>query len=157
MALSLDLGTDKIKVISRRDAAVNCSVEEYNAYLKDLDESRLQLSAGVEPTRFHLRKILPYEAVQKIKNEQVSVKANAQTRDVRDLNVEMKMGYTLEELRAALIDVENPGMPQLNFRKDGDNMASKELIALLDAYGIADELHTAFTHASKGAQVDKKK
>jgi hypothetical protein len=156
MALVLDMGSDNISVISRRDASVNCTIDEYNAYLKDLDESRLNLIADVEPTRFVMRKVLPYAAVQKIKNEQVSFKADVGAQNVNDVNVNMKMGYVLEELRAALVDVKNPGMPQLHFRKDGDGLAAKELISLLNAYGIADELHAAFQSAIENS-VSKKK
>ena len=147
MALTLDLGSDNIEIISRRDAAVGCDAQTYMEYLRDLDETRLQLKESVEPTRFVMRKILPYGATQRIKNEQVSVKAQANMKTVDDLNVEMKMGYILEELRAALVDVKNPGMPQLHFRKDSDGLASKDLIALLNAFGIADELHTAWQAA----------
>lgn len=154
MALVLEI-KETIEVISRRDDAVGCDAEAYKDYLDGLDETKLQLKEGVEPTRFVLRKILPYAIKQRLKNDQLSMRANSNAKTADDMSVEVRMGYVLDEIRAALLDVKNPGIPELKFEKDSDGLASKKLVSLLESYGIMDELHTAFAKATS-ALVPKK-
>lgn len=135
MALVLEVGRDTIEVISSKDEAIQCDAEAYAKYLDCLDESLLALAPGLEPTRFVMRKVLSYGMSQKIRTEQAGIGA--------DGKIEVKLGFILDEIRASLIDVKNPGSSQLQFKKDSDGYASKDLVALLDHVGIANELYAA--------------
>lgn len=148
MGLSLQ-SAETFKIVSRRDDSVGCDEATYSQYLKTLDESLLELKTESNPTRFVLRKVLPFAARQRIKNEQISYKGGS--------DVEIRMGFVMEEMRAALVGVENAGSPNLEYKKENDGLASKELIAVLDAYGILDELYLAYQAQSRVDSVDKKK
>lgn len=148
MALVLDMGKDTLEVISSKDEAVTVDGEVYGKYLETLDESLLCLKPGVEPTRFVLKKVLSYGMSQKIKTEQAGLN--------EDGKVSIRMGYILDEVRASLVDVKNPGSAMLTFKKDSDGAASKDLVALLEQAGIANELYAARQAALKGGGVQKK-
>lgn len=160
MALSLDIGKDTIEVVSSKDDALGITKDEtlmldgkevldedgkpktiYGAYLESLDETLLRLKT--EPTRFVMRKLLGYGAAQKIKTQQAGLNAEGK--------VEVRMGYIMDEIRAALVGVTNPGSPSLEFKRDSDGQASKELVCLLEATGIANELYAARQGAVKVA------
>lgn len=147
MALFLDVGRDSIEVISSKDESVTADADAYSKYLDTLDEALLCLKDGVEPTRFVLRKLLSYGMSQKIKTEQAGLNEHGK--------VEIRMGYILDDVRASLIDVKNPGSDLLKFKRDSDGYASKELVALLEGAGIANELYAARQAAIKGG-VSKK-
>lgn len=152
MALIIDSTAATISVVVSKDSAVNCTEEEYDEYLKDLDESHLCLDG--EPTRFVLRKNLPYEASQRVMDAQASyVKGQ----------VKMQMSYVLEEVRASLIDIVNPSdLPkekQLVYKRHSDGLCSKEIIGLLQSYGVLMDLYRArsnFASGPKGDVVKKK-
>lgn len=148
MALVLEFGKENIEVISSKDEAVTCDAQTYAEYLETLDEGLLGLKPDCQPTRFVLRKILSFGMAQKIKTEQAGVNA--------DGRIEIRFGFTLDDVRAALIDVKNPGSPAIQFKKDADGYASKELIALLDQIGIANELYAARQAAIKSNGSPKK-
>lgn len=145
MALSLSGDGEVVEVVSSRDEAVTCDYDSYQEYLRTLDESLLALKQDVSPTRFVLKKTLPYAAAQRIKNQQLGYK---------DGDVEVRLGFILEEVRTALSDIKNPGTG-LEYKKDGDGGASKNLIEKLEAAGIVQELYTARQTAMKSA-VSKK-
>lgn len=141
MALVLDFGKDTIEVISSKDEAVSCDAETYQRYLESLDEGLLGLRPDCLPTRFVMRKLLSFGMAQKIKSEQAGVNQEGR--------IEIKFGFTLDDVRAALIDIKNPGSDKIAFKKDSDGYASKELIAVLDQVGIANELYAARQAAIK--------
>lgn len=151
MTLSLDLERGTVGVVCSKDSAIGIDDEErraevYAEYLSDLDEDRLQLTG--EPTRFLLSKVLPYKAVKQIKNEQMAYS---------DGKADVRLGFILEEVRAALVGVENPGIPELAFKKDSDGLASRRLLETLEAAGIVNELYAARQGAvAKKATVGKK-
>lgn len=146
MAIAIDLSKKNIEVISSKDEAVQCSAEEYAEYLKTLDDAILNLKPDVNPTRFVLRKELPYDAAKVIKAEQASYVAG---------EVEVNMGHAFEVVRYALIDIKNPGGDELKFVKES-GYASRELVAKLDYLGILDELYAAHKHSGQAASVKKK-
>ena len=127
MAIKINSALDIFKVISRQDEALpeDLSEEEFELYQSTLDETLLRLKG--EPTRFVMRRTLPYGAQQEITNQQVKVG--------RDGKPQVNFGFMLEEVRCSLIDIENPAdIPQeekVEFKRDGDGFASKELIAKL--------------------------
>lgn len=147
MALILDSGKETIKVIASRDGAITSGDEGYKVYQETLDEVALGLKG--EPTRFVLRKTLSFDGGQKIKTEQAGV-------DPATGKISVKLGYVMEDIRMSLIGVDNPGSPSVEFKKDSDGYASKELIALLEANGIVNELFAARQAHSKGNGAVKK-
>lgn len=132
--LADDKGT--IKVIVSGDSAVKCSPEEYQLYLKDLDESRLNLEGN--PTRFVLKKRLDYKTHQLLIRAQAKVVGN---------KIQTDLASILEEVRIRLIDIENPAdLPpeqHVKFIKDKDGYADKELIAALYSFGAVMEMQVA--------------
>jgi len=163
--MALSLSTGNIEVISRLDDSLlldevlsddenleDGKKDAYAEYLEDLDESRLTFVEGKEPTRFVMRKVLDYKKGVRIKNEQV--KMNGKN------DVQVQLGSMVgETVRAALIDIKhpegsNPGA--LVFKRGSDGGASEELVALLDANGIAADLYAAHQNASKHKDHKKK-
>lgn len=140
MAIMLSkISEGNIEVISKIDTALKDITEDtYSEYLKTLDESLLSFKDDEQPTRFVMRKVLPYGVGQKIKNQQMRMEKG---------EMQIQMGFMTEEVRAALIDIKNPpGLPedqQLKFKRGSDGSASEELVALLDAAGIVNDLFSA--------------
>jgi hypothetical protein len=135
----MDLGKDNLELVLRIDSAVGCSDEEYSGYLEDLDEAKLKLKEGEEPTRFVMRKVLPYGVQKQVMNEQLKIGQRGET--------EFQMGHILEEVRCSLIDIKNPAsLPEeekVKFIKDSDGYASKQLIANLSSVGVLMDLYSA--------------
>jgi hypothetical protein len=150
MALSLGGLTENIEVIVQIDPAVHCNDEDYEMYLEDLDEGRLNLN-GEEPTRFVMKKILDYKSQEKISKNMVSANLAGGRPDQMTLNIS-----SLPELRATLIDIKNPG-PGMEFRKDSDNLVSRELVSALNSVGAADQLLSARRNAVRKVQTVSKK
>lgn len=136
MALFISKNDGLIKVISKKDSSVTCDDEAYAQYQENLDESLLALD-GV-PTRFVLKKALTYKEQQKVKDAQIKMKG-------KELSV--SMSYMMEEIRLALVGIENPAdLPldqQIVYKKDSDGRTSEELIALLESAGVVTELYAA--------------
>jgi len=141
MALFISKNDGVIKVISRKDSAVNCDDEAYELYQKQLDEELLELEG--DPTRFVLKRGLSYKEQQTVKDAQVKM-------DGKKFSI--TLSYMMEEVRIALIDIENPGdieeSQKIIFKKADDGKASKELIAMLETFGVVTELFTARSNAS---------
>ena len=137
MAFVLGATTDKVRVIVSKDSAVKCSDEEYSKYLETNDEALLNLEGS--PTRWILAQNLDYKSHQILMNMQATVGAKGKM----DFNI----GYILEEVRMALVGVENaenlPLNQQIIFKKENDGYAQKELIAGLHSAGVLMDLHTA--------------
>jgi len=75
MSFEFDLDTDStVSIIVSKDSAVRGTSEDaYEKYLEGLDESHLTFAEGVEPTRFVLRKTLPYRDTKMVMNSQVRI------------------------------------------------------------------------------------
>lgn len=151
MAFKFNSADDIIKVVSRQDDALpeDLLEEEFEKYQETLDESHLRLT-GI-PTRFVIRRTLPFGAQQEVTNQQVKVG--------QDGKPQVNFGFILEEIRCALINIENPDdLPEdqkLVFKRDADGYASKDLIAKLNAAGIVSELYS--TKQSKPKAIPEKK
>jgi len=158
MSLKLPSRTDTIKVIVKVDSALKWpeSAEEsdelWAAYLKSNDESYLEFKEGEQPTRFVLRKVLNYDQAQKVQNQQMSMK---------DGQIQVQMSFIMEEVRQALVGIENPELTpladQIVFKKDGDGGASKEIVEGLHALGVVMDLYTARQNATAKFSEDLKK
>jgi len=149
MSLKLPSRTDVIKVIVKADSAIKWpeSAEEsdelWAAYLKSNDESYLEFKEGEQPTRFVLRKVLNYDQFNKVQNHQMTM---------RDGKMEIQMSFVTEDVRQALVGIENPEMTpladQIVFKKDGDGGASKDIMEGLNALGVVMDLYTARHNAT---------
>lgn len=146
MAFHLEEGNETLEVICSKDEAVTCDKAGFEEYLKTLDESHLKLSEGLSPTRFVLKKTLTYDEQRRIKNGQLGFK---------DGDMQIKLGYMVEEVRYRLTDIKGPGKG-MEFKKDSDGYVAKALIEKLDSFGIVKELHDAATAALAMRQVPKK-
>ncbi len=149
MALS-KRSAQTIKVVALADDSVNCSREVYDLYLISLDEALLQLEG--EPTRFVVRTVLPYDLQQKLDNDKVKMDA------ARNMQIATS---SLPEARAILVGIEAPSTQsaedRIEFKKDSDGLASKDLVTELNANGICADLVTARSNSiSAKPSVEKK-
>jgi hypothetical protein len=139
MAIKLaQISDGKIEVISRIDDSLKYEQKTYEKYLETLDESLLEFVDDAKPTRFVLRKVLPYKMAQKVQNKQVRFEKG---------EAQFQMAFMAEEVRCSLIDIKNhdgiPANEQIKFDRGDDGGASDELIAKLMAAGIAQDLYIA--------------
>lgn len=150
MAFELVVRGGNIEVILYRDSLVTCTREEYDEYLKSFgnaagcDEDFLKLSGPrEEATRFVLRRSVPFDKKQWLRGKNIAVKQN---------DVELNANYSIDLVRAALIDVLNPaGVPDtkaIRFKRDKDGMASGDLINKLDDAGVLTDLVAAYSNAT---------
>lgn len=153
MAVKLSMAKGNIDVVLSVDDAVTCPPEEYQAYLESFkkgsgDESLLKLNG--EPTRFVMRKVLPFEADIEITDMQMEIGEGGKPK--------IKTGFVLEEVRKALIDIKNPpdAPSPIEFKRDADNYANKEIIQMLYQAGVLAELWNARNNA-KGGPTDRLK
>ena len=136
--LSLSMFNDSnIKVVAFVDGAVTCTREAYDNYLTTLDESLLNLSPEVEPTRFVLKKYLTQKESIAIKDDMVAFDS--------ERNVKVKISTAAEEVRRAVVGIESPeGGQSITWKKDaGDQWLDRDLFAKLDQVGIVQDLDTA--------------
>lgn len=159
MALKLPSKTETVKCIVRADTALLWSGdpitddENWASYLKSADESYLQFKDGEKPTRFVLRKVLSYDQSARVQNAQTTM---------RDGKVEIQMSFIQEDVRQALVDIENPDyvpLPdRIQYKRDSDGSCSKEIIEGLQALGVIMDLFTMRQNAtSKFTEELKKK
>jgi hypothetical protein len=133
--MALNIKDDNtIEVISSKDEAVGCQPDAYSKYLETLDESLLDLDPVLTPTRFVLRTSLKYDESKAIKNQQLGYKMNGE--------MSILTGFMMDVIRTCLIDIKGAGTG-IEFKKDSDGKASKELVGKLDQYGIMQELFIA--------------
>jgi len=136
MALKLPSRNETFKVVLRLDSAIGCQPDDYDRYLDTLDESVLQLQE--EPTRFVMRKVLPYRLASGVQDKQFSFKKG---------EVEVRSSFMLEEVRCSIVGIENPphlsSDERLEFKADGDGGASEDLMAVLGASGLVMDLYRA--------------
>jgi len=156
MAIKLAGTNDQIKVILKDDSAVGPKAD-YAQYLETLDEAFLDLQEGQHPTRFVMRKVLPYDMAIKIEDSQMTIK------NLGDGEPELQINpsYMLEELRCALVAVEQhesiPPESRLKFGTDAKGCATQEFIASLHAAGYATTLSQARKRANRGGETKQKK
>jgi hypothetical protein len=128
-----------IEVISRIDDAIVFNEEAYGRYLETLDESNLTFVEGKQPTKFVMRKVLPYKLSQKVQNKQLSFDGK---------QPQLSLTFMAEEVRCSLITIKNPDYladeDKIKFEKSKDDEgASDDLIAKLISCGIAQDLYVA--------------
>lgn len=153
MAIRLNKNADNIKVIVEIDDALDKSAADFDAnfieYTKTLNENLLTFLPGRQPTRFVMVRHLPLEAHEKVMEKQISVGS--------DMKPKVQLSYIIEEVRCALVGIENPAGCEypIEFKKESDGFASKDLMAFLHEAGIINPLFNARQNAIT-AKVDKK-
>lgn len=151
MAIKLPGKNDLVRVVSQVDSALVKDEEAYKNYQKTLDESFLTFKEGEEPTRFVLKKVLSYDAAQKVKNEQTKI-VNGQ--------ISLQLSFMSEDVRQSLVDIENPAylndFDKILYKKESDGGASKELMSLLEAADVVNDLYSA-RHAKPDLDVESVK
>jgi len=145
MAIKLSTISDgTIEVIARIDNALpqDLTSEEYDNYLESLDESLLRIGDEDKPTRFVMRKILPWALAQKAANQRA---------DIEKGEVKIKLSFMAVEVKYALVDIKNPeDLPEedkIKFERSSEGGASETLMEKLMAAGIVDNLFSARQHA----------
>jgi hypothetical protein len=134
MAICLGDRNEVIKVISSKDEAVTCGLEDYREYLLTLDEKILELKPDVKPTVFHLKKVLTAEESNFVEAKKLGTS--------KDGTPTVQLGDFNEKVHP----------------KTGKY--SEEFVSLLNQVGIASELYTARENAlngTTGTTVMKKK
>lgn len=139
MALKLAQLDGSLQVISKLDSSLDCSDEDYQNYLNNgLDESYLKFKPGDAPTKFVMRKTLPWGLAKKVEDEKVSMAKG---------EMQIRMSFIAEEVRVSLIDILNPPhVPddeQIKFKKASDGGASEQVMEKLLACGIVQDLYAA--------------
>jgi hypothetical protein len=139
MAINLShLQDGYLEVVASCDTALDMNEKEYEEYQKTLDKGLLKIKPGDEPTIFLLRKVLPNRAEE-------SIKSKAMQYNKDDGSIYIGTSHISAEVRWALVDIKNPAhCPNgLVFKKDGDGGAQPQLMSLLDAAGITNDLYVA--------------
>jgi len=138
MAVILNSKRETFDVVLSIDSALDMTEDEFKIYSETLDESLLKFKEGELPTRFVMRKVLPFALAKKVQNEQMAT-VNGQ--------MQVQLSFMCEEVRAALVDIKNPpNVPedqQIKFEKEKDGGASEKLMELLISAGVVNELYTA--------------
>lgn len=137
MSFLLNMDTEKtVSVIVSKDSALKgVSDEQYETYLQTLDESKLTMEG--EPTRFLLKKTLPYRDTKRVMNSQIGV---------QDGKPQVQISFIMEEVRCALVGIEGPGSEM--FKRDKDGYASTEIVSALYNSGVLMDLYNARRNAA---------
>lgn len=144
MAFKIAKSKGIIKVITTFDDAVaeTTTKEDWDSYHKGLDETFLTFIEGKQPTRFIFNTELSMKARKEITSEQMKVVDGEQG---------IQLGFIFDDIRCSLIDIENPAdipaADHIEFKKDKDGFASKNLIASFPDKLIFD------LYAAKQAQI----
>ena len=153
MAFTTELLNDsKLRIVAFADPSVGCDEETYTRYLQGLDETLLELDG--EPTRFVMRKFLDQREIAGVQDDMISFDA--------DRNVRVKMSSNTEEVRRALVGIENPmDVGGIVWAKDpGDRWADRDLVSKLAQLGIVANLYearqAAINRGKKSAGMAKK-
>lgn len=147
MAFELEMDTGKtVSVIVSKDSSLKGMVENaYEEYLKDLDEGKLQMEG--EPTRFIMKKTLPYRDTKRVMNSQVTIG--------EDNKPKVNISFIMDEVRCALVKMEGPG--SANFKLEKDGYASMDIVNALYNRGVLMDLYNGRRNASgEGEETPKK-
>jgi hypothetical protein len=133
----------ELKVISSKDESLlDVTQEQYDDYLKDLDESKLVFKEGEKPTYFILKTVSSQKEILEQKDAQTSMAMKAQK--TGDAPIYSMMAGTV---RPALKDMITDGVSQII--KDKSGLASEEFMAWLSQTDIIADLYRAL-EAAKG-------
>lgn len=146
MAFELNMDTDKtVSIIVSKDSSIKGVEDEvYDKYLDSLDESLLPIQG--EPTRFLLKRTLPYRDTKRVMNSQVSFE---------DGKPNVNISFIMDEVRCALVGMEGPGSD--GFKKDKDGYASMEVVNALYNAGVLMDLYNGRRSATGGSEETPKK
>jgi hypothetical protein len=141
MSFTLDnIAVDgNIEVIIRADSALNVTDEEYDEYIKSgLDEGKLKYHPSISPTRWVMKKSIPYRLQQRIDNQKVRFEKG---------EAQVQMAFTAEEVRASLVEIKYeddvPLDKRIVLKRDGDGMVEETLMGKLNQAGVTMNLFNA--------------
>jgi hypothetical protein len=127
-----------IEVIVRVDSALDVTGEEYDAYLEDLDESKLKLKDSLVPTRFLMRRQIGYKHILRVENSKAKYVDGEMT---------PQMGFITETVRAALkgikYDDSVPAEKRIQIKLTGDGLVEDRLMSSFVQAGIVNDLFKA--------------
>jgi len=137
MAFVLNMDTDKtVSVVVSKDSSIKGVTDEvYESYLSDLDESKLTFAG--EPTRFRMKRTLPYKDTKRVMNSQISFDEGKPS---------VNVSFIMDEVRCALVGMDGPGSE--GFKKDKDGYASMEVVNALYNAGVLMDLYNARKNAA---------
>lgn len=137
MAFMLNMDTDKtVSIIVSKDSSIKgVSEDVYEEYLKTLDESKLPIQGT--PTKFILKRTLPYKDTKRVMNSQVSFEGG---------KASVNISFIMDEVRCALVGMEGPGSEA--FTKDKDGYASMEVVNSLYNAGVLMDLYNGRRNAA---------
>lgn len=132
----------QIKVICSADSAVKCEDEAYETYLETLDERHLNLDG--DPTRFVLKKYLSWGEQDQVDDLKTKMEGK---------KVKVQMSFMAEDVRLALVDIENPpSVPEIQrlvVEKDKWGKPTREFVGALRDMKIVNDLYNARSSSHK--------
>jgi len=138
----------ELKVISSKDESLlDVTPEQYEDYLKDLDESKLVFKEGEKPTYFIMKTVSSQKDILEQKDAQTSMAMKAQK--TGDAPIFTMMAGTV---RPALKDMITDGVSQII--KDKSGLASDEFMAWLSQNDIIADLYRALESAKGVTDVE---
>lgn len=141
MPVFLPTARDTFEVVLSIDSALDMTEEERAKYKETHEPGLLKFKSGEEPTKFVMRKVLPYKAAKIVENEQLTVDSKGVP--------QFHMSFRIEEVRASLVDIINPAyLPddqKLVLEKSNDGGATEAFASLLVSAKLIDELYNART------------
>lgn len=149
-------GPETISVLTVKDPALvkddahypNGFEDAWEHYSETLEEGGLCFNPDESPIRFIFKSSLSFKEAKSLQSSQVKIK-NGQP--------EFDMGYIFDEVRFALIDIENP-TEDCKFIKAKDGYVKEDLLGQLHAAGILMEIWGRYqAHKSKSSDMLKKK
>lgn len=155
--INMPRGSESLELIAEIDDAIDSEKSEYQAYVKDLDESHLVLNG--EPTRFVLKRTLDFHAQESIQNSIIKL-----TPGSKDTNFQLGSAMLLTA-KYALTGIkypeDTPKDQRLEFKKGPDGYASEDLIAILNKLGVVANIFSACQNKgvvqNKQTEISKKK
>lgn len=146
MSFTLNMDTKQtVSIIVSKDSSIKGVDEEtYEKYLEALDESLLVIEG--EPTRFIMKRTLPYRDTKRVMNSQVSFENGKPN---------VNISFIMDEVRCALVGMEGPGAD--GYKKDKDGYASMEVVNALYNAGVLMDLYNGRKSAADdSSEVPKK-
>lgn len=146
MAMTMDTvkSAGEVKIICRRDSALDVTDEEYDAYIDaGGDEAKLKFKPDSEPTRFLLDLNLRGKDAARIKNAMIGGRDD-------DGKPKMTMGdWQHAVVKRVLKGIENPASvpmeKQIRFTKDSQGQASDELMGWCERVGLVNNIFALYS------------
>lgn len=142
--------TGPVKVIGKKDDAIDMQTSDWDAYKESLDDKHLRFLPGKSPTLFICNFKYDAKAARMVNNAMLAAKDDSG-------NPTMSYGAWSQTIaKVSLKDVTNPdGVPadeQVIFRKDANGYVHDELLAKLERWGVVDDIFNAYIQTQKSTK-----